>query len=221
MQGHGPLLGIRFQAVKVLAVLILFGAHVSSGQNARRGRALYEGCTACHGNQAQGNMTLKAPAIAGLPHWYLKTQLQNFKSGIRGAHADDSAGLLMRPMAKTLATDKDVDDVVAHISGLEPQNTPPTFSGDAAAGKTAYLVCTTCHGDKGQGNKLLKSPPIHQMDDWYMLTQLRHFKAGVRGADLRDTPGMQMRGMTMTLADEQAMKNVIAYIKTLTGDDKE
>jgi hypothetical protein len=50
-----------------------------------------------------------------------------------------------------------------------------------------------------------------------MLTQLSNFKAGIRGAVPEDASGATMRPMAMTLADEQAMKDVIAYILTLDG----
>ena len=44
---------------------------------------------------------------------------------------------------------------------------------------------------------------------------LKKFKEGVRGTNPQDIGGMQMRPMSMTLVDEQAMKDVIAYIRTL------
>jgi cytochrome c oxidase subunit 2 len=50
-----------------------------------------------------------------------------------------------------------------------------------------------------------------------MLTQLVNFRAGVRGAKAGDTSGALMRPMSMTLADEQAMRDVIAYITTLAN----
>jgi hypothetical protein len=48
------------------------------------------------------------------------------------------------------------------------------------------------------------------------LTQLKNFKSGVRGTNPQDITGAQMRPMSMILADEQAMKDVIAYIQTLS-----
>ena len=49
-----------------------------------------------------------------------------------------------------------------------------------------------------------------------MLTQLQHFKAGVRGTAPGDAQGALMRPMSMTLPDEQAMRDVIAFIMTLS-----
>ena len=48
-----------------------------------------------------------------------------------------------------------------------------------------------------------------------MLAQLKKFKEGIRGAHPKDITGMQMRPMAMILPDEQAMKDVIAYIQTI------
>jgi len=44
---------------------------------------------------------------------------------------------------------------------------------------------------------------------------LKNFKAGIRGSDSRDTFGMQMAPMAMTLPTDQAIEDVAAYINTL------
>src|SRR5690606_29960271 len=50
----------------------------------RRGAGHYNSCGACHGNRAQGNEALQAPALAGLQDWYIRQQLENFRQGVRG-----------------------------------------------------------------------------------------------------------------------------------------
>ena len=47
------------------------------------------------------------------------------------------------------------------------------------------------------------------------LTVSYKFKNGIRGAHPEDTYGQQMRPMAMTLANEETIKNVAAYIATL------
>jgi cytochrome c oxidase subunit II len=89
------------------------------------------------------------------------------------------------------------------------------LDGDAAKGQPLYVVCATCHGQKAEGNATLNAPRLIQQHDWYLLRQLQNFKAGIRGKDPKDTYGAQMQPMAMTLADEAAMKNVIAYILSL------
>jgi len=36
-------------------------------------------CLQCHGINAKGNSKLKAPPLAGIPKYYSKTQLSNFR----------------------------------------------------------------------------------------------------------------------------------------------
>jgi cytochrome c oxidase subunit 2 len=50
--------------------------------------------------------------------WYLKRQLQNFRQGLRGAHPQDFNGAQMALMARSLADEQAVNDVVAHIDAL-------------------------------------------------------------------------------------------------------
>jgi cytochrome c oxidase subunit 2 len=82
----------------------------------RNGNNLYHGkCGACHGGAAEGNAALKAPRLAGLDAAYIKRQVANFRDGVRGAHAQDVPGRQMALMARTLTTERDLDDVVAFI----------------------------------------------------------------------------------------------------------
>jgi len=188
----------------------------------------YQLCTQCHGSELGGKPEIAAPAIAGLPAWYVEAQLHKFKSGVRGTHFDDIAGMRMRPMAMSL-TDGDIEQVAkvvestgstgAHGQGHEGEAHAEAghgeAHGDAERGKTLFATCTACHGADGRGNQQLNAPPLHQADGWYLLTQLKNFKHGVRGANPQDTTGGQMRPMAQGLSDEQAMRDVIAYIDTL------
>ena len=71
------------------------------------------------------------------------------------------------------------------------------------------------HGERAEGIEDQGGPSLNGASDWYLLTQLQNFKAGVRGADPRDEGGNRMAPMVSGLGDEQAMKDVIAYIGTL------
>ena len=77
-----------------------------------------------------------------------------------------------------------------------------------------FAPCTACHGARN-GWQQLNAPPINHASDWYLLTQLKNFKAGVRGAKPSDATGALMRPMAALLPDEQAMKDVVAHIMTL------
>lgn len=179
-----------------------------------RGAELYETCVPCHGATAGGNPDIAAPAIGGLPQWYIQDQLTGFQAGFRGKHAEDIPGLRMRPMAMSLNREGDIESVAAYVASMEPRYPESSISGNAGAGASTYIVCVTCHGADGLGNQELHAPPIVQLDDWYLLSQLRNFKSGARGARPGDTWGQTMRPNTLVL-DDQAMRDVVAYVQTL------
>jgi len=86
--------------------------------------------------------------------------------------------------------------------------------GDAAVGETLFVVCQACHGPGGEGNQQLGAPRIAGQKQWYLLRQIRNFRAGARGVDPKDVFGLQMRAMALTLADDQAVEDVAAYVRT-------
>ncbi len=88
-------------------------------------------------------------------------------------------------------------------------------AGDATKGKASYAVCMACHGADGMGNKALNAPRIAGQESWYLERQLKNFKAGIRGADPKDKYGMQMRPMALTLANDQAVADIAAYVSSL------
>jgi cytochrome c oxidase subunit 2 len=108
------------------AAVAKVGAYVASLPNTsiakpatgdlRNGNNLYHGkCGACHGGAAEGNPALKAPRLAGLDAAYMKRQFAHFRDGVRGTDPKDVPGRQMAMMAKTLPTDRDLDDVIAFI----------------------------------------------------------------------------------------------------------
>ncbi len=86
-----------------------------------KGKETYALCATCHGSKAEGNPVQKAPKLTGQHAWYLERQLKNFKGGIRGAHAQDSEGQLMGPIAKTLQDDATIKDLIAYIQSLNDE----------------------------------------------------------------------------------------------------
>ena len=174
-------------------------------------------CAGCHGAQGEGNPQLNAPKLAGQGDWYLKRQLQYFKTGARGAHEKDTFGKMMAPMAATLADEAAIDNVVAYIKTLPDQPASPTVTkqSHAADGSTLYQTCGVCHGAGGQGVQATNAPRLKGMSDWYMVTQLKNFKNGVRGAHPKDLYGQQMMWMAASLTNDAAIENVVGYINTL------
>ncbi|HEY5679889.1 MAG TPA: c-type cytochrome [Pseudomonadales bacterium] len=88
---------------------------------------------------------------------------------------------------------------------------------DVAAGKAAYMVCASCHGQNGEGNAALNAPRIAGQEPWYISRQLAAYRAGHRGTAPGDIYGMQMRPMAMTSADPATEANLIEYIGTLSA----
>jgi len=180
------------------------------------GKQLYAVCAACHGVQAEGNPALHAPKLSGLGDWYLQRQLKNYKLGARGAHEKDVFGKMMAPMAATLADDTAIDNVSAYIQSLSGSPAPATVKGNASNGQRLYVTtCGTCHGPNGRGVQAMNAPGLKGMSDWYLVTQLKNFKQGVRGAHPQDMYGPQMALMSEILPDDQAVNDLVAYINTL------
>jgi cytochrome c oxidase subunit 2 len=191
-------------------------ASVQAAGNPVKGKALYATCAACHGANGGGNPALNAPAIAGQQDWYLTRQLKNYQDGIRGTHGKDIYGMQMRPMSMVVMGEKKTADIVAYITSLpDPGNAEITIGGDPTVGQANYMVCASCHGIKGEGNQALNAPRIAGQFDWYVHRQLMNWKSGVRGTHPKDMYGAQMVGMAMILPDEDAVKNVAAYIANL------
>jgi cytochrome c oxidase subunit 2 len=179
------------------------------------GAAQYAVCAACHGPQGEGMQALNAPKIAGQEPWYLKRQLRNYKGGLRGAHEEDVFGKQMAPMARTLATDAAIDNIVAHIATLPDRPPAQTIDGNVKAGASRYVICAYCHGAEGQGIEAMNAPRLAGMTDWYLAHQLNNFKQGIRGEHPEDYYGKQMGYMGRILQNDQAVNDVIAYINTL------
>lgn len=83
-----------------------------------RGRSLWGRCAGCHGSLASGNRGSGAPPLDRTDDWYLLAQLEKFRRGMRGTHAKDTSGAIMRPMALGLPDDRAMNDVVAYIASL-------------------------------------------------------------------------------------------------------
>ena len=92
---------------------------------------------------------------------------------------------------------------------------PALAAGDAGKGKALYAVCVACHGANGEGNKDVGGPRLAGRADWELARQIENFKSGARAYDPKDTFGAQMKAIAPTLANAQAVDDVVAYIGTL------
>ena len=79
----------------------------------KRGHEIYHQvgqCVTCHGEEGQGIVEKQAPLLAGQAEWYVVSQLNAFKNGLRKNEA-------MMPFLKDL-TEQDFKDVAEYIKLL-------------------------------------------------------------------------------------------------------
>jgi cytochrome c oxidase subunit 2 len=185
------------------------------------GKALYATCAACHGASGAGNLALNAPKLSGHGAWYLERQLKLFKVGARGAHEKDVFGKMMAPMAATLVDEAAIRNVSAYIASLPDAPAAPTIKGNADSGKQRWATCAACHGAEGQGIAATYAPRLKGMSDWYMATQLKNFRQGIRGGHAQDAYGAQMALIASMLNDDAAVGDVLAYINSIPARNGE
>jgi cytochrome c oxidase subunit 2 len=119
-------------------------------------------------------------------------------------------------MALSLVSEEDVKAVAHYVGSMPPVRHVSSVPGDKQTGKQVYEICETCHGETGAGNQVVSAPRIAGVDGWYLATELRKFNSGVRGSNPKDRLGRSMRAVSRgALPDEDAIRNVVAYIGTL------
>ena len=177
---------------------------------------LFTTCTACHGTLGEGNASLGAPALSNQDAWYLKRQLNNFRNGIRGTNEKNAKGIQMAAAVKIIKTDAELDELITHIKSLPNVTTTQTIEGDVLKGEQQYqMICGACHGPKAIGNQSLNAPKLAGINDWYLYEQYRNFSLEIRGSHPDDNYGYQMQMMSSALTEDQGIKDVIAYIRSV------
>ena len=172
-------------------------------------KAAYESCLICHSNQEMQ----RGPIIDGLPAWYVQHQLEKYRDGIRGQKPENRSEHLMGSARDRIGDAATIDLLARYIESLPAQERYPVVRGDREQGEILYGRCVACHGAKGEGNLLLKSPPLNIQEDWYLLDQLRKYAKGARGYHPQDLSGQQMVA-AMTGLDDTSLKNIVAYLQT-------
>jgi cytochrome c oxidase subunit 2 len=174
---------------------------------AASGSQLFATCVACHGGKGEGVAATSARRHRR-PGWGLSVrQLQNFRSGVRGAHKADSHGAQMRSIAATLPDDAAVARVAAYVAGLPKPIPWPTVGADLRNGNNLYQgKCGACHGTQAEGNVSLSTPRLAGLDAAYLRRQYQNFAAGVRGAQPQDRYGKQMAMMSNSLASPKGSR---------------
>ena len=180
-----------------------------------QGKTIFMVCGACHGLQAEGRRAFNTPRLSGQAPWYLRRQLLKFRAGVRGAHPQDLTGMQMAPMAMMLSTEGKVDDVVAYIARLDPGVPADMGEGDSGRGEAHYTVCVACHGRDGEGIEQQRAPMLSGQHAWYLARQLRNYREGLRGYHEEDAEGKLMVPLAQLLQDDEAIDDVVAFIRSL------
>ena len=193
-----------------LAVLMMLLWQAADGDE-----ALFFACKSCHGEQGQGSEALDAPAIAGMERGYFTRQLKHFRDGVRGKSLEDLPGRQMSLIAAVLRDDADIEALAGYVAAMPRAKPLETLTAPGADASKLFAPCSVCHGSKGEGNRVLGGPAIAWLDDWYLLRQLRNFRAGIRGSDERDIRGREMRGSVAALSDAE-IRALASYVPTLS-----
>ena len=176
-----------------------------------KGKTLSATCAACHG--VDGNsINPEWPKIAGQGSGYLAKQLADYRS-------DKRNNAVMSAMAKGIASDADVIDLVAYFSSQKGKAGAANDKDKVAEGKAIYkggnlttgvAACAACHGPTGSGNEAAKFPSIAGQHSKYTVDQLNAFKSGTRANDT----GKMMRNIAKNMTDAE-MDAVAEYISGL------
>ena len=175
---------MRWRQLLIIGILggVSEGLRAADVEVHERGFVVYrDNCRECHLGSGMGIPALGVPSIAGLPRWYVTDQLRAFRRGERGADAKDQSGKLMRSKAESIG-ERDLAFVGRYIESLPPNATRDTLDLAApSAGERHFLAdCASCHGERGEGNRSERAPPLTYQPDWYLLKQLENFRDGKR-----------------------------------------
>lgn len=160
---------------------------------------------------AVAQMRVKMDLVPGMETylWFTPTKLGSFE-----VLCEELCGIAHHTMRGSIVVDNQADFdawVASYPTYADTQN---EVVGNAQAGAAQYAVCAACHGQQGEGLQALNAPKIAGQEAWYLRRQLESYKAGRRGVHEDDIFGRQMAPMAATLANDQAVENVIAHIQT-------
>lgn len=179
------------------------------------GRTLFTTCSACHGSSGEGNVSIGAPNIAGMPAWYTARQLANFSSDKRGTDKADTFGAQMRAAAMSVNSDEQRDALAKYIASLPGRAAKLNTNSNPAElvnGRNQFnAICSSCHGGSGRGNQALGAPGLVGLEISYAERQLRSFREGQRGAHPEDKWGAQMRVGASMLPNLKSGRDALMY----------
>lgn len=167
-------------------------------------------CASCHGEGGRSTKTLY-PSLAGQMREYTIRQLKDFRSQAR-AETDIQAYMWG---ISALLTDDAIEGLADHYAQQAPSPGKSTQPKLEAEGKVLFdkgmpakgvLACTSCHGDKAEGQSGF--PRLAGLNATYVYKQLQAF-----GTPLRPH-GVVMKNETRALTQAQ-LRALAAYVQSL------
>lgn len=198
-------------SVMLLALLLC----ICSAYAEKSGKEAYKlSCVQCHGeNGAGGKEFLQGPNLTILKDKYFKEQ---FKAILDGERKGPGTVNMLKILKESKLSDKEIQAAADYAMKLPRAGANHMKFGDAKKGKAKYsTMCIHCHGAKAEGysNPALPAPRLAGQSDFYIVDQIKAYKAGHR--DTGTPANQQMKAMSNLLVTEDDMKNVAAYIRTL------
>ena len=191
------------QAVEKITIQLEFIPDLEAG------KTTFGVCARCHLPEAWGNADGTYPQLAGQHINVIMKQLLDIRNGTR--HSS-----LMFPFVqqRTIGGYQELSNVVAYISTL-PMN-PAHAKGPWQKGsmkyeqgkKTYQQHCSSCHGDKGQGDNERVYPRLQGQHFQYMSQQLKRIKSGIREVH----PAMQAVIQNLDLEQLEKAANYASYL---------
>ncbi len=167
-------------------------------------------CMVCHSQ----NEMQRGPSLQGLDSDYFVEQMIKFKSGLRGTHKKDHLGALMHNTTKDMDS-KTFAIYAKYFAETAKKDFKKVVKGDVKKGEELYKnKCIQCH--VAEADESLRGPNLTSLEDWYVLAQLKHFRAKRRGYDIKDIKGQLMVAQVQNLTDQQ-LNDVTAYIFSLSS----
>jgi len=171
----------------------------------------YTFCLVCHGYQGQGNVSVQAPALAGIEPWYFAAALDSYRSGQRHT---SSAAMDMQSAARMIEP-ASYDELHAFVSALAPGQQPAVaaVAEQVQRGAAAYAqYCAVCHGSEAEGNEQLAAPALKRLAPWYLTSAWQAYLTGARGDDKAALTAQQMRQIALSVPAEIAIEDLIAFL---------
>ena len=131
---------------------------------------------------------------------------------------EELCGIAHHTMRGAVVVDEQADFEAWAAGYPTYEETTWVVAGDPEAGASQYAICSSCHGQNGEGMQALNAPKLAGQSDWYLKSQIKSYQDNVRGSHEDDTFGKQMAPMARTLGSDGAINNVVAYIQTLPDD---